>query len=123
MTDKDQHLIHPGYSNDADLCKWLEDNSSGAYRMSAFAAERIRTLNKQLEIERQKSNSTPDTGRTTNGENHVEVVKSKDQIVFLCENWIASGYGDVCFWEPWPECPTPLLNLTPNGLLTLIDVE
>jgi len=30
--------------NDKDLCKWLRDNSSGIYRPSAEAADRIERL-------------------------------------------------------------------------------
>ena len=40
--------MNPAYKSDAELCKWLRDNSSGDYRLAAFAADRIETLNQQL---------------------------------------------------------------------------
>lgn len=41
--------IHPAYKNDEELCKWLRENSSGSYRLSAYAAERIETLSTHLQ--------------------------------------------------------------------------
>tara|TARA_R110002096_G_scaffold315227_7_gene509483 strand:+ start:1710 stop:1904 length:195 start_codon:yes stop_codon:yes gene_type:complete len=35
--------------NSAELCKWLRDNSSGVYRPSALAADRIESLEEALE--------------------------------------------------------------------------
>lgn len=40
--------MHPAYKSDTELCKWLRANSSGDYRLAAFAADRIETLNQQL---------------------------------------------------------------------------
>jgi hypothetical protein len=40
--------MHPAYKNDKDLCKWLRENSSGNYRLAAYAADRIETLIAQL---------------------------------------------------------------------------
>ena len=40
--------MHPAYKTDAELCRWLRDNSSGDYRLAGFAADRIETLNQQL---------------------------------------------------------------------------
>lgn len=40
--------MNPAYKSDAELCKWLRENSSGDYRLAAFAADRIETLNRQL---------------------------------------------------------------------------
>lgn len=37
-------------TDDGTLCQWLRDNSSGNYRLAAFAADRIEDLKKQLEI-------------------------------------------------------------------------
>lgn len=36
--------MHPAYKDDKELCKWLSENSSGNYRISAYASERIETL-------------------------------------------------------------------------------
>lgn len=36
--------MHPAYKDDKELCKWLRENSSGNYRTSAYASERIETL-------------------------------------------------------------------------------
>jgi len=36
----------------------------------------------------------------------------------ICEAWVEAGMGDECFWEGWPECPTPYHSLTPNMVLT-----
>lgn len=46
---------------------------------------------------------------------------TKEELIKLCEKWIADGYGDECFWEGWPECPTPDTPLTPNQLLTFLN--
>jgi len=35
----------------------------------------------------------------------------------ICEAWIEDGREDDCFWEGWPECPTPEHSLTPNMVL------
>lgn len=40
--------MHPAYKSDEELCKWLRENSSGIYRLSGYAAERIETLSAQL---------------------------------------------------------------------------
>ena len=34
--------------NDKELCQWLRDNSSGTYRPSAEAADRIESQNREL---------------------------------------------------------------------------
>ena len=36
--------------NDKELCQWLRDNSSGVYRPSAAAADRIEELTELLSI-------------------------------------------------------------------------
>jgi len=36
--------MHPAYKDDKELCNWLRENSSGNYRLAAYAAERIETL-------------------------------------------------------------------------------
>ena len=36
--------------NDKELCQWLRDNSSGVYRPSAVAADRIEELTELLSI-------------------------------------------------------------------------
>jgi hypothetical protein len=41
--------VHPAYKSDEALCKWLRENSSGSYRLAAYAAERIETLTQHLE--------------------------------------------------------------------------
>ena len=41
--------MHEAYKSDKALCKWLRDNSSGAYRLAGYAAERIDTLNAHLD--------------------------------------------------------------------------
>ncbi len=40
--------MHPAYKDDKELCKWLRENSSGNYRLAAYAADRIETLISQL---------------------------------------------------------------------------
>lgn len=40
--------MHPAYKDDKELCKWLIENSSGSYRLAAYAAERIETLTLHL---------------------------------------------------------------------------
>jgi len=40
--------MHPAYKDDKELCKWLKENSSGNYRLAAYAAERIETLTVHL---------------------------------------------------------------------------
>lgn len=46
----------------------------------------------------------------------------KESIVKTCESWVAAGYGDTSFWEPWPEEPDGE-RFTPNELLALIRTE
>lgn len=41
---------------DKDLCKWLRDNSSGAYRKSAIAADRVETLLEWINREGERNN-------------------------------------------------------------------
>ena len=41
--------MHKAYKDDKELCKWLRENSSGDYRLSAYAAERIETLTVHLD--------------------------------------------------------------------------
>jgi len=41
--------MHSAYKDDKELCKWLRENSSGVYRLSAYAAERIETLTAHLD--------------------------------------------------------------------------
>ena len=41
----------------------------------------------------------------------------------ICEIWVGSGMGDECFWEGWPDCPTPSSSLTPNMVLDSLDSE
>ena len=36
------------------------------------------------------------------------------------QDWIDAGYGNECFWETWPECPTNI-DLTPNMILTVLN--
>lgn len=43
--------------NDRDLCKWLRDNSSGAYRPSARAADRIESLTEWIKEHGKQSNT------------------------------------------------------------------
>ena len=35
----------------------------------------------------------------------------------ICEVWVRDGYADECFWDDWPECPTPDHGLTPRMVL------
>ena len=42
---------------DKDLCKWLRDNSSGSYRKSAIAADRIETLLEWIKQEGERNNT------------------------------------------------------------------
>ena len=39
----------------------------------------------------------------------------------ICEIWVGSGMGDECFWEGWPDCPTPSSSLKPNMILDSLD--
>jgi len=41
----------------------------------------------------------------------------------ICEAWVEAGMGDECFWEGWPECPTPYNSLTPNKVLGAMEDE
>ena len=43
------HRTHPAYSSDAELRKWLRANSSGDYRLCAYAADRLEVLEAALE--------------------------------------------------------------------------
>jgi len=35
----------------------------------------------------------------------------------ICEAWAKDGRANDCFWEGWPECPTPENSLTPRMVL------
>ena len=39
----------------------------------------------------------------------------------ICQEWIDNGLGDECFWESWPECPTPEDRLTPTTVMNYIE--
>jgi hypothetical protein len=41
----------------------------------------------------------------------------------ICEAWVNAGMGDECFWEGWPECPTPYNSLTPNMVLDALEID
>ena len=38
---------------------------------------------------------------------------SDDLLKRICFSWIDAGRGEECFWENWPDCPTPDDALTP----------
>ena len=38
----------------------------------------------------------------------------------ICQAWIDEGLGDECFWESWPECPTPEDTLSPRMIMDYI---
>ena len=44
----DESELNALLCDDEAMCKWLRDNSSGSYRASALAAERIEDLLRQL---------------------------------------------------------------------------
>lgn len=44
-----------------------------------------------------------------------------DLVKQVCSAWIADGRGDECFWEGWPECPTPEDTLTPRMVMDRIE--
>jgi transcription elongation factor len=44
-----EDIMHPAYKDDKELCEWLRGNSSGSYKLSGYAAERIETLTQHLE--------------------------------------------------------------------------
>ena len=42
----------------------------------------------------------------------------------ICEAWVKDGLEEECFWEGWPDCPTPDDTLTPGMVLRAItDLE
>ena len=46
---------------------------------------------------------------------------SDDLVKQICSAWIAEGRSNECFWEGWPECPTPDDDLTPKMVLERIE--
>ena len=36
--------------------------------------------------------------------------------------WVEAGYGDECFWEGWPNCPSPQDDLTPNMVIAALRI-
>lgn len=44
-----------------------------------------------------------------------------DLVKRICAEWIADGRSDDCFWEGWPECPTPEDSLTPKMVMGRIE--
>ena len=38
----------------------------------------------------------------------------------ICDAWIKDGLANECFWEGWPQCPTPDDSLTPKMVLDRI---
>ena len=41
----------------------------------------------------------------------------------ICEKWIENGCAGECFWEGWPDCPTPEDSLTPEMVLAHISAQ
>jgi hypothetical protein len=39
----------------------------------------------------------------------------------ICDAWIKDGLANECFWEGWPQCPTPDDSLTPKMVLDRIE--
>ena len=46
---------------------------------------------------------------------------SDDLVKPICSAWIADDRSDDCFWEGWPECPTPEDSLTPKMVMDRIE--
>jgi hypothetical protein len=46
---------------------------------------------------------------------------SDDLVKRICKTWIEDGRSDDCFWEGWPENPTPDDSLTPGMVLARIE--
>jgi hypothetical protein len=46
---------------------------------------------------------------------------SDDLVKRICKTWIEDGRSDECFWEGWPENPTPDDSLTPGMVLARIE--
>lgn len=46
---------------------------------------------------------------------------SDDLVKQICSAWIADDRSDDCFWEGWPECPTPEDSLTPKMVMDRIE--
>lgn len=44
-----------------------------------------------------------------------------DLVKRICQQWVDDGRADECFWEGWPECPTPEDSLTPGMVLDRIE--
>lgn len=44
---------------------------------------------------------------------------NRREVLECLNDWISNGYGDECFWEVWPECPTEGI-LTPNKVMAFI---
>lgn len=42
-----------------------------------------------------------------------------DAVKKICKQWISAGYGEDCFWEDWPECPSDD-SLTPNQVMAAV---
>jgi hypothetical protein len=57
-------------------------------------------------------------------QNELDILREKNKkkqfIIDICNQWIEKGYGDECFWEPWPECPTEEV-LTPKILIEVLN--
>jgi len=45
-----------------------------------------------------------------------------DDVETICYMWVHDGRGDECFWEGWPDCPSPQDDLTPNMVLEAMKV-
>jgi hypothetical protein len=43
-----------------------------------------------------------------------------DLVKRICEEWVKDGRSEDCFWEGWPECPTPEDSLTPRMVIDRI---
>jgi hypothetical protein len=44
-----------------------------------------------------------------------------DLVKRICEEWVKDGRSEDCFWEGWPECPTPEDSLTPRMVIDRIE--
>jgi hypothetical protein len=47
-------------------------------------------------------------------------IKKRTLIIQACKDWIEKGFGDECFWEGWPDCPTEIIFI-PNMVMEALN--
>ena len=110
--------MHPAYKSDEKLCEWLRENSSGAYRLAGYAAERIEALgvhlsNVQLECDKLELERDEADRRAGAAERHLAQAQNsiEARVGWLRRAKRDAGYDDsISFDVVWNDALKALLE-------------